>query len=164
MHRRIKHGLAVRPSSPILSFSLSFSRLIYSRCLSMPIPHSRFPNSLTASRLIFLLLIPLRRIPIRSRCLFHYFVISPYLSFLPSCFASSFSSSPLLLNISLRFVLSYLRCSRARSHSRVTKTPKNARKTRRATSLLSETAISMFIWKQPRNLHAVSYSFVFVIN
>lgn len=66
-----------------LSFSLFLVTYILS-LPSMPIPRSLSPfppYSPIASRPIFLLLIPLRRIPICSRCLFHYFVISPYLPF-----------------------------------------------------------------------------------
>lgn len=101
MHQRIKHGLSIR--LPSLSPSSSLFSSSPTLVLCFDAHPSRFPYSLTASRPIFLLLIPLRRIPIRSRCFFHYFVISSYLPF--SRVSHSFLLPP---DISLLLVISHL--------------------------------------------------------
>lgn len=106
MYQRIKHSLSIRPSSSsVVSFFLpSFSRHLLS-CFNAHSSH--FPYSLTAPQSIFLLLIPLRCILIRSRCFFHYFVISSYLSFSPFAFSVS-SFFFLTLDISLLLIISHL--------------------------------------------------------
>lgn len=60
-----------------------------------------------------------------SRCFFYYFVIS---SHLPFSRASSFTLFLLLLNISLRLVISHLGNSRMQSRSRMTEMPRNVSK------------------------------------
>lgn len=116
MHRHINHGLVARPDrvlpssflSPsfyqlFLSFSRHLLNLVVFRCAILL---SRFsPYSLIAIRPIFLLLIPLCRIPtfFVSLPLFHHLILSPF----PSCLTPSFSSFSFLHSIS-RYVLSSL--------------------------------------------------------
>lgn len=105
--------------------SLSFSRHLLSSCVSMPIPSSRFPYSLTASRPIFLLLIPLRPYPdtfldVSSIISSSHTIFLSLARLLSLCF--------FCYSISLRLVISHLGNSRMQSRSRMTEMPRNVSK------------------------------------